>query len=276
MSTLFVVATPIGNLEDLTPRARQVLSDVDIIAAEDTRHTGLLLSRLSIPGKMLSLHDYNETRATAQLLELLQAGKSVALVSDAGTPLVSDPGYQLVRECHQKGFRVVPVAGPSSVTAALSVAGLPTDRFTFEGFLPTRDKAREDRLRAIRQSPLTHVCLEAPHRILQSIQALVSVLGDEREVSICREMTKTWEQIVTASAGDLLAQLVSGEIPAKGEFVVLVRGSESPARADMETDVLLAALMEEMSPSRAAALAAKVTAGSRAELYARAVELGDP
>ncbi len=272
MSTLYVVATPIGNPEDLTPRARQVLAAVDTIAAEDTRRTGLLLAQIGIAGNLIPLHDHNETASTERVLSLLRNDKDVAVVSDAGTPLISDPGYQLVRACHEASITVVPVVGASAVAAALSVAGLPTDRFAFEGFLPAKKQGREARLQILESSDMTVVFFEAPHRIQQCIQSVVDIMGEGRELSICRELTKTYEQIVTGRSGDLLSQLKSGKIPAKGEFVVVLRGSES-SHDSLDVDGLIAALLEELSPSRAAVVAAKITSYSRKALYERALQL---
>jgi len=254
-----------------------VLSAVDVIAAEDTRRTGSLLNHAGIgsgerQAELIPLHDHNESASTARVLEHLENGRDVAVVSDAGTPLISDPGYQLVRACHEAGIAVVPVAGPSSVAAALSVAGLPTDRFAFEGFLPAKQQGREARLSALRNSEVTNVFFEAPHRIVQFVQSVVNVMGAEREMSLCRELTKNFEQIVTGPAGDLLAQLESGAIPVKGEFVVLLRASES-SHNELDADSLLMALLEELSPSRAAAVAAKVTGHPKSELYERALNL---
>ena len=272
MSTLYVVAMPIGNLEDLTPRARQVLGDVDMIAAEDTRRTGQLLSRIGVEADLTQLHDHNETASTERLLRLLHDGRRIAVVSDAGTPLISDPGYPLVRACHEQGIPVVPVVGASSVAAALSVAGLPTDRFSFEGFLPAKQKARETRLAVLKHHTATSVFFEAPHRIRQCVQSIVDVIGGERELSVCRELTKTYEQIITAPAARVLDRLVSGAIPAKGEFVLVLRGSES-SQSTTDADQLLGILLEELSPSRAAAVAARVTGQPRSELYERAMRL---
>ena len=277
MSTLYVVATPLGNLEDLTPRARQILGDVDVIAAEDTRRTGRLLSLIGVQAELARLHDHNEAVATERLLSLLHDGRSIAMVSDAGTPLISDPGYRLVRACHEQGIPVVPVVGASSVVAALSVAGLPTDRFLFEGFLPAKQQAREARLAALKRETATSVFFEAPHRIRQSVQSIVDVIGGERELSVCRELTKSWEQIVTASAASVLDRLVAGEIPEKGEFVLVLRGSEhlhdTHSYNTMDADQLLAMLLEDLPPSRAAALAARITGQPRGELYELALRL---
>ncbi len=277
MSTLYVVATPIGNLEDLTPRARKVLASVEVIAAEDTRRTGMLLAQSGIAAgdrqaELIQLHDHNEQASTDRILALLQKGQDVAIVSDAGTPLISDPGYQVVRACHKAGITVVPVAGVSSLATALSAAGLPTDRFAFEGFLPAKKAGREARLASLQNSDVTLIFFEAPHRIQQFVQSVVDIIGQDRELSICRELTKTYEQIVTGTAGELLARLKSESIPAKGEFVVLLRASES-SHEQLDVDALLLALLEELSPSRAAAVAAKVTDHSKSDLYDRALKL---
>ena len=277
MSTLYVVATPIGNLEDLTPRARKVLASVEVIAAEDTRRTGMLLAQSGIAAgdrqaELIQLHDHNEQASTDRILALLQKGQDVAIVSDAGTPLISDPGYQVVRACHKAGITVVPVAGVSSLATALSAAGLPTDRFAFEGFLPAKKAGREARLASLQNSDVTLIFFEAPHRIQQFVQSVVEIMGQDRELSICRELTKTYEQIVTGTAGELLARLESDSIPAKGEFVVLLRASES-SHEQLDVDALLLALLDELSPSRAAAVAAKVTDHSKSDLYDRALKL---
>lgn len=272
MSILYVVATPIGNLEDLTPRAQKVLSAVSVIAAEDTRRTGLLLAQLGIEAELMPLHDHNESVATERVLHRLKGGDEVAIVSDAGTPLISDPGYQLVRACHAEKIQVVPVAGVSSVAAALSAAGLPTDRFAFEGFLPAKKKAREAKLESLRDTTVTNIFFEAPHRIKQSVQSIVEIMGEKRELAICRELTKTYEQIVTGTAGELLNQLETGVIPHKGEFVLVLRGS-GPSDEAMDVDELLSALLDELSPSRAASVAAKVTTHGKNDLYNRALQL---
>lgn len=271
MSTLYVVATPIGNLGDLSMRAAQLLKDVDIIAAEDTRHTGQLLSHISATTTLLPLHDHNEKHSLSKVLDLLQSGKTVAIVSDAGTPLISDPGYALVRHCREAGIDVVPLPGASSVTAALSVCGLPTDRFSFEGFLPAKPLARQEILKSLRFEQRTVVVFEAPHRIINSVKDIASVMGEDRALCICREMTKTFEQIVSGTAAELAALLVDGKIPAKGEFVLVIAGASENIQLD--EDELLRALLQELSPSKAARVAARVSSQPRSILYDRAMAL---
>ena len=208
--TLFVVATPIGNLEDLSPRARQTLANVDLVAAEDTRHTGRLLSHLGLKKRQFALHEHNEARATRALLEQLGDGKSVALVSDAGTPLVSDPGYRLVQAAHAAGIPVSPVPGPSAVTAALSVSGLPTDRFGFEGFPPAKPAARRKWLQARAADDRTLLFFEGVHRIAATLADMVDVFGADRPAFLGRELTKLHEQCTHACLGELLEGL--GEV----------------------------------------------------------------
>jgi len=273
--TLFVVATPIGNLEDLTPRARQTLAQVDLIAAEDTRHTGRLLSHLGIKTRLLALHDHNERRAAAKVVQALTAGKSVALVSDAGTPLVSDPGYRLVQAAHQHDITVSPIAGASAVTAALSVAGLPTDRFCFEGFLPAKRGARLTALGKLVNESRTLVFYESVHRIREVLQDLVSVLGEERLAFVGRELTKLHEQCVQATLGCLGTQVDDGTIVGKGEFVIVVAGNDQVEESSIEVDRLLLELAEFMPGNEAAAITARVTGNKRNALYRRLLNLKD-
>ncbi|GIX45798.1 MAG: ribosomal RNA small subunit methyltransferase I [Candidatus Tectimicrobiota bacterium] len=220
--TLYVVATPIGNLEDITLRALRVLRSVDLIAAEDTRHTRKLLAHHGISRPLVSYHDHNKERQAPRLLAQLQAGRSVALVTDAGTPGISDPGYYLVRLLIAHGIPLVPVPGPTAVIAALSVAGLPTDRFVFEGFLPPRGSKRRQRLEALRAEPRTIVLYESPHRLLPLLQDLVTYLGGERQVVMARELTKRFEEVVRGTASELLAAV--RERPVRGEITLVVAG----------------------------------------------------
>lgn len=270
---LYVVATPIGNLEDLSKRAGRILSEVDVIAAEDTRRTGLLLKHLSLQTAMIAMHDHNEKQLASELVERMQAGQQVALVSDAGTPLISDPGFQLVAQCHHAGIQVVPVAGPSSVIAALSAAGIATDRFSFEGFVPAKSKARRDFFRSLLSEQRSMVFFEVPHRIEASLADLQGLVGGERMLTVCRELTKAFEQVVSAEVDLICSMLASGDIPAKGEFVLVLSGATGGY--DRDTDELLVTLMTELSPSKAASLAAELTGRKKSELYARAVELKD-
>ncbi len=271
LSTLYVVATPIGNLGDISQRAIEVLSTVDVIAAEDTRHTGKLLSEFSISSKLIALHDHNEDRSTARIIQMLEDGQNIAMVSDAGTPLISDPGYHLVNQCLSKGIDVVAVPGPSSVTAALSIAGMPTNRFSFEGFVPAKTLARREFLTNLKFETRTQVFFESPHRINETLRAMAEIMGPGRQLSLCRELTKTFEQVVLASVGELSTRIGSGDIPSKGEFVLVLRGSDESLAVN--ADHLLQTLLAELSPSKAASVAAKVTDLSKSDLYNRALVL---
>ncbi len=273
--TLFIVATPIGNLEDLSPRARQTLADVDLIAAEDTRHTGRLLSHFSIRTPLFALHDHNEDKVVESLISDLADGKSIALVSDAGTPLISDPGYRLVSTAHSRSIRVAPIAGASAATAALSAAGLPTDRFCFEGFLPARQKARKDRLAELSRETRTIVLYESVHRIRDCLVDLVDGFGENRNAFVGRELTKMHEQCVQATLGELLRQLDDGTIVAKGEFVIIVTGADEQPSSSPDVDRLLVALAEKLPGKDVAKLVARVTGESRNSLYERLLALKD-
>lgn len=272
--TLYIVATPIGNLEDLTPRARQTLADVDLIAAEDTRHTGRLLSHIGLKNRQISFHEHNESVAVARVVDALAAGSTVALVSDAGTPLVSDPGFRLVRAAHEAGIRVVPVPGTSALVAALSVAGLPTDRFAFEGFLPKKPAARRRRLAELATEPRTMVFYESVHRVRAMLADCCETFGAERDAFIGRELTKLHEQCVRAPLGELKEGLEQGTIASKGEFVIAIAGT-SESRADtIDVDRLLRELAMVLPAAKAAAAAARITGLPRKSLYARLVEIG--
>lgn len=271
--TLFIVATPIGNLEDLSPRARETLAEADRIAAEDTRRTGRLLSHFRIKTPLLAVHEHNEQQLVDTLVAELVSGKSIALVSDAGTPLISDPGYRVVQAAHRHNIRVVPVAGPSALTAALSVAGLPTDRFCFEGFLPSRQKARRDRLAKLRNESRTMVFYESVHRIEDFIADVAGVFGAERPAFVGRELTKLHEQCVHGTLGGLLAQFRGGEIAVKGEFVIVVAGSAEQPTTSLDVDLLLTELAKRLPPNDSARIAATVTGVKRNDLYGRILKL---
>lgn len=271
--TLFVVATPIGNLEDLSPRARQTLGAVDLIAAEDTRHTGRLLSHFGVKTPLLALHDHNEEEVVETLLSRLSAGNNVALVSDAGTPLISDPGYRLLAAAHAHRFRVVPVAGPSAATAALSVAGLPTDRYCFEGFLPAKQASRRARLAELAIERRSLVLYESVHRIRDCLADLVTAFGADRNAFIGRELTKLHEQCVQAPLAALLHRVDVGEIVAKGEFVIVVCGNSDTVTTSIAEEPLLVELAAHLPPKVAAKIAARITGGKPNELYARLLEL---
>lgn len=273
--SLFIVATPIGNLEDLSPRARQVLAEADLIAAEDTRHTGRMLKHFGIKVPLFALHEHNERDATAVLLQRLNEGASIAVVSDAGTPLVSDPGFRLVQAAHRDAIRVSPVPGPSAVIAALSVAGLPTDRYCFEGFLPARKAARRARLTALQAEPRSMVFYAAVHRIAAVLEDLAAAFGSTREAFVGRELTKLHEQCVAATLGELIEQVESGQIAAKGEFVVVVAGNPDggAAAAGPPADRLLEALVAVLPGRQAAAIVADVFELSRNDVYRRMLHL---
>lgn len=271
--TLFVVATPIGNLQDLTLRARTTLSEVDLIAAEDTRRTKVLLSHIGVEKPLMAVHEHNESDAIPKVLEMLGNGSDIALVSDAGTPLVSDPGYRLVAAARRQGVPLSPIPGPSAAIAALSVAGLPTDRFCFEGFLPPKATARRSALATLATEPRTIVLYESVHRVQPLLEDLVREFGAHREAFIGREMTKIHEQCVSATLGELADRLGTGDIVHKGEFVIVVRGSEAAPASMPQTDLLLTELSAVLPARQSAAIAAKVTGARRNELYTRLLEL---
>jgi len=267
--TLFVVATPIGNREDLTPRARRILGDVDLIAAEDTRHTGRLLSHFGINTRQIALHDHNEEVVVHKLISALKAGKSVALVSDAGTPLISDPGYRIVCAARAEEIPVSPVPGASAVTAALSVAGLATDRFCFEGFLPNKRVARVNRLRKLCDETRTIVFYESVHRIKDTIKDLIEVLGAGRNAFIGRELSKLHEQCVSATLGDLRDMIADGQIATKGEFVLVVEGNRNPdtAAATINISQLIAEISAALPANQAVDLVSSLSGRRRNEIY---------
>jgi 16S rRNA (cytidine1402-2'-O)-methyltransferase len=266
--TLYVVATPIGNLSDLSARAREVLSEVSAICAEDTRHTKSLLQAFSIDKPLIALHEHNEADIAWKLVERLKTGDSLALVSDAGTPLVSDPGYRLVREVRAAGFPVSPIPGACAAIAALSVAGIPSDRFCFEGFLPAKSSGRRERLQNLAREPRTLVFYESSHRIEESLADLVAIFGSEREAVIGRELTKLFETIIGDSLGSLLEKVQQDENQRKGEFVIIVRGCDDDTGVALaEGQRLYAKLVEHMKPSQAAKLAAELSGAPRKALY---------
>ncbi len=266
-ATLYVVGTPIGNLADLTPRAREVLAGAAVVAAEDTRRTSQLLSTIGAFRRVIAFHEHNERERTEELLALLERGSSVALVSDAGTPLISDPGWRLVAAAQARGIPVVAVPGPSAVTAALSICGLPTDRFVFEGFLPRRAGARAARLEALADEPRTMVFFESVHRLPEMLAALVERFGPERRAALARELTKVHESVYTGTLVELEARL-GGDIPLLGEFVVVVAGApEALPPAAAEARRIYELLAAELPPKKAVALTAAITGLSRNEVY---------
>ena len=273
---LYVVATPIGNLKDIGARALEILEKVDVIAAEDTRNSKRLLQYYGIATPMMSLHEHNEQQASTRVIGLLQEGRDVALVSDAGTPLISDPGFPLVRECRQQGIRVLPIPGPSALIAALSVSGLPTDRFYFEGFLPRTQQARRKLMERLKNETATLVFYESSHRILHALEDLVAVLGGDRQICIARELSKQFEEILQGRGGDLVKQLSGNANHQKGEFVLMIAGKQQDD-ADQgvpeEVRELLLMLLEELPVSKAAALTARITGLKKNQLYQEALGL---
>ena len=265
---LYVVATPIGNLEDISQRAIAVLGKVSLIAAEDTRHSRKLLTHYGISTRMRALHEHNERDMSARLLRELEDGHDIALISDAGTPLISDPGFVLVRLLRQAGIRVVPVPGPSALIAALSVAGLPTDHFRFEGFLPAKAAARRERLGALRSASSTLVFYESSHRILDSLADMAACLGGERNATLARELTKTFETVHDGTLAELHDWVQADSNQQKGEFVIVVQGAVADQDAlDDAAWHTLEVLLAELPLKQAAALASKITGVSKNRLY---------
>ncbi len=266
--TLHVVATPIGNLGDLAPRALDTLKTVAAICAEDTRHTRQLLSHFGLERPLLALHQHNEDAQAAQLVARLQAGESLALVSDAGTPLVSDPGFRLVRAARAAGIRVSPVPGACAAIAALSVAGLPSDRFVFEGFLPAKTSARREQLARLATETRTLIFYESAHRIEESLADLALAFGDDRRAVIARELTKLFETVLDGPLAQLRDRVAADPNQRKGEFVVMVEGAGEDADARItEGRRLYAKLSEHLKPSQAAKLAAELSGAPRKALY---------
>ena len=263
---LYVVGTPIGNVDDLSPRARDVLAKADIIAAEDTRHTRALLSRIGVESRLIAYHEHNEAERVPSFLKQLERGVSIALVSDAGTPLISDPGWRLVNAAREAGIVVVPIPGPCAAIAALCAAGLPTDHFVFEGFLPRRTAARAERLQSLRAEQRTIVLYEAVHRVAETLAAVRAAFGDDRRAAIARELTKTHEQIATGTLGELAGRL-GASIPLLGEFVLVVAGAPVTAPDESEARRVYALLAAELAPDQALKLTAAVTGVSRNVLY---------
>ena len=275
-ATLWVVATPIGNLEDFSPRAQRVLGAVDLVVCEDTRHTGRLLAAFGIKARLASLHEHNEEREVPGLLRRLESGENIALVSDAGTPLLSDPGFRLVRAAAAAGHAVSPVPGPSAITAALSVAGLPTDRFTFEGFLPAKAAARRARLEALVSEPRTMVLFEAGNRLAGLLEDAASILGAERVAVVARELSKLHETLYRGALAELAVRVAGDADASRGEVVVVIAGLAEVEKAAGDAVLLarlLPELLQELPPSRAVRIAAKLSGVPRAEVYALALKL---
>lgn len=273
--SLYVVATPIGNLDDMSVRALKVLRDVALIAAEDTRHSLRLMQHFGIATPLAACHEHNERNEGSRFIERLLAGDDVALISDAGTPLISDPGYHLVRQARAAGVRVVPVPGACALIAALSAAGLPSDRFIFEGFLPAKAVGRKSRLELLREEPRTLIFYEAPHRILECLQDMEAVFGEERPAVLARELTKTFETIKGLPLAQLRAFVESDSNQQRGECVVLVAGWSTVQEEDAvstEARRVLDLLLQDLPVKRAAALAAEITGVRKNLLYQVALD----
>jgi 16S rRNA (cytidine1402-2'-O)-methyltransferase len=272
--TLYIVATPIGNLGDITQRALDVLSSVDMIACEDTRHTKKLLSAFSITNRTLSLHDHNERQKQQYIADLLKEGNDIALVSDAGTPLISDPGFHLVRYCQSEGLNVSPIPGACAAISALSVAGLPTDRFTFEGFLPSKSTARQKVLASLVNETRTMVFYDAPRRAIDTVADIVAVLGGDRCLVIARELTKTFETVYTDTADNILQWLAQDPNQLKGEMVLVISGAEiKESQITPEVEATFKLLLAEMKPKKACAITAEIYGVNKSELYDFALSL---
>lgn len=271
---LYVVATPIGNLDDITARALRVLREVAVIAAEDTRHSARLLQHFGITTPLVACHEHNERDQGGRFLARLQGGEDVALISDAGTPLISDPGFHLVRQARAAGIRVVPVPGPCALIAALSAAGLPSDRFVFEGFLPAKTAGRLARLEQLKEEPRTLIFYEAPHRLLDCLADLERIMGADRLAVMARELTKAFETFQGLPLGELRAWVAADSNQQRGECVLLVAGWQAPAENSVPAAALrvLELLLKEMPLKRAAALAAEITGVRKNLLYQAALE----
>ena len=273
--SLYIVATPIGNMGDMTERAQQTLSDVDVIAVEDTRRSGQLLRHFEISTPMMAVHEHNERQICDSLLSRIEKGESIALISDAGTPLLSDPGYFLVNQARERGINVIPIPGVSAVITALSVAGLPTDRFIFEGFLPAKSAARQQKLEKLKEDVRTIIFYEAPHRIVEMLKDCQTVFGAERKVVIARELTKTFETVHGDTLKNLIPWVESDENQKKGEFVVLLHGAAAreDTGVDAESERILLILLKNLPVKQAAALAASITGLKKNALYQHALNL---
>ncbi|HAY96345.1 16S rRNA (cytidine(1402)-2'-O)-methyltransferase [Shewanella sp.] len=271
---LYIVPTPIGNLGDMSSRAIEVLNQVSLIACEDTRHSGKLLSHFGITTQTTALHDHNERARAQWIVDQLAAGLSIALISDAGTPLISDPGYHLVSHVRQSGFNVIPLPGPCAAITALSASGLPSDRFSFEGFLPSKEKARADKLLALKEDPRTLIFYESPHRIEHSLTTMVEVLGGERHVVMAREVTKTFETFLSGPVSEVLATVSTDLNQQKGEIVLMVHGYHLSDDEAIPTVAIntLKLLCEELPLKKAAAIAAQIHGLKKNALYKYGLE----
>ncbi|MBQ0777601.1 MAG: 16S rRNA (cytidine(1402)-2'-O)-methyltransferase [Pseudomonas sp.] len=268
--TLYVVATPIGNLQDMSPRALEVLRTVALIAAEDTRHSARLLQHFGVSTPTTACHDHNERDKSVRLVERMLAGEDMALISDAGTPLISDPGYHLVRQAREAGVRVCPIPGACALIAALSAAGLPSDRFAFEGFLPAKAHGRRQRLQGLATEPRTWMLYEAPHRLLECLEDMLDIFGPERQVVLSRELTKTFETIKGAPIAELVEWVRADSDQQRGECVLIVEAMPAPEESEglnPEAQRVLDILLSELPVKQAAALAAQITGEKKNRLY---------
>ena len=270
---LYIVATPIGNLEDLSPRAKMVLENVDLIVAEDTRHSKPMLNQYGIKTKIRAYHDYNERTQAPVLIQQLQAGASIALISDAGTPLICDPGYHLLVAAHAAEIKVIPIPGPSALISALSVAGFSSEKFIFEGYLPAKKMARRQRLQLLKNEIRTVVFYEAPHRILACIEDAIICFGSERQAVVAKEISKMHENIKRASLAEILEWLNSDKDLSKGEFVVVIQGDKVDQFNRQEANRILKILLADHSVKEAAKLTSEIMQGNRNDIYKLAMDL---
>jgi len=272
VGTLYVVATPIGNLQDITLRALEVLKKVDRVVAEDTRHARPLLNHYSIAKPIVAMHEFNERDKFPSLILALQQGESIALISDAGTPLISDPGFHLVKQAKASGINVVPIPGASALIAALSVAGLATDKFIFEGFLPAKESARKQQLMALENETRTILFYEAPHRLIDSLQTMIEVFGENRSAVVARELTKIYESVLGMSLKELLTYFKNHTSEVRGEIVILIAGNEKEINQDAaQTEKILTILLQELPLKQAVAVASKITGERKNILYSLAL-----
>ncbi|GIU32370.1 16S rRNA (cytidine(1402)-2'-O)-methyltransferase [Shewanella schlegeliana] len=273
---LYIVPTPIGNLGDISSRALEVLNQVSLIACEDTRHSGKLLSHFGIETRKTALHDHNERDRAQWIIQKLGNGEAVALISDAGTPLISDPGYHLVKQVREAGFNVIPLPGPCAAITALCASGLPSDRFSFEGFLPSKEKARLDKLSGLKDDPRTLIFYESPHRIVHSLESIVAALGEEREIVMAREVTKTFETFLTGTAGEVLQTVKDDPNQQRGEIVLMCHGHRSEEESEFSPTVIntLKLLCEELPLKKAAAVAGQIYDIKKNALYKHGLSIG--
>jgi 16S rRNA (cytidine1402-2'-O)-methyltransferase len=270
--TLYIVATPIGNLDDFSPRAQRTLAQVDLIVAEDTRHSAILMRHFGIETPMLSMHEHNELSRIESLLERIRSGQSIAQISDAGTPLINDPGFRLVSAVREVGLPVTTIPGPSAPLVALTLSGLPVHRFSFEGFLPSKEGARTERLQSLAEETRTMIFFESPRRVLSALQTMERCFGGERRVAVARELTKMHESVYTAPLASLLVWIREDPNRLRGEFVLIVEGVCEAVVDGVEALRIVKLLAEELPPRKAAELASKITGVKKNKLYQSLLE----